>query len=121
MRHDKDPGSKGTVNLLQVRLEPLILLVSLVVAIVADTAKWTTIGDVSFIFLRVSLIPTEVASERPFGAVDKVGLTIESNEVGQTVVEGIPEVANTTGFITGVPETMLISSEVSTQVSQQLK
>lgn len=41
--------------------------------------------------------------------------------MSQTVVKGIPEVANTAGFIAGIPETMLVSSEVSTSVSQQLE
>jgi hypothetical protein len=63
----------------------------------------------------VSLISTKIAGERPFGAIGEIGFAVESNEVGQTVVEGVPEIANTSRLITGVPETILVGSEVPTR------
>jgi hypothetical protein len=36
--------------------------------------------------------------------------------VGETVVEGVPEVTDTTGLLTGHTETVLVGSEVSTTV-----
>jgi hypothetical protein len=113
MAHCNNPWSNRAVNLFQIGLEPLVLLIGLVIVNAAiDVAKGTTVGDFSFVFLRECLVAGEISGKWPLGAVSIIGLTIESDEMCQSVIKRVPEVADATSLRTRVPETVLVSSEV---------
>lgn len=114
--HDDDPGSLGAVDTLEVLLQPLVLLVGLGVGHVGNAAEGTAVSDVGLRLRGVSLVAGEILGERPLGAVGVVGFSVHRDKVGETVVEGVPEVADTAGLLTGHAETVLVGSEVSTTV-----
>lgn len=113
MAHHNNPRSQRAVDACQIGLEPLVLLIGLVVIdATINTTKWAAVGNVGLALLRESLVAAKIASEWVFGALGEIGLTVKSDEVCQSVIERVPEVANTTSQITRAPETILVSSEV---------
>lgn len=119
MAHGNNPGGLGTVNSSEIRSQPLVLLVGLRVLPVCGVhrTEWSTVGGIGLDFCGVGLIAFQVSEERPLRAVGEVGLTVDRDEVSQTVVEGVPEVADATGFVTRHLEAVDVGSEVSGWVS----
>lgn len=116
--HGNDPGSLLAVHALQILLQPLVLLIGLVVLDAAvDSTEGTTVSDEGLGLLGVGLVAGEILSKGPLGAVGEVGFTVDGDEVGKTVVERVPEVADTAGLLTGHAETVLVGSEVSMHLS----
>ena len=119
MAHGNDPRSLGTVNSSKIRSQPLVLLVSRIgfPIIVVDRTKWSTIGGEGLDFRWMGLITFKVSEERIFRAVGIVGLAVNGDKVGKTVIEGIPEISNTTSFIARHLEAIDVGSKVSSDVS----
>lgn len=114
MAHNDKPWGLGAVDGSQILEEPLVLLVVLVLSNVAvDCTEWATVGDESLAFGGVGLVALDIAGERPLWAVWEVGLTIDGNEMSQTVIEGVPEVANTTSLGSGHAESVLVGGEIT--------
>lgn len=116
--HGNDPGSLLAVHALQIILQPLVLLIRLgVLDAAVDSTEGTTVSDEGLRLLGVGLVAGEILGKGPLGAVGEVGFTVDGDEVGEAVVERVPEVADTAGLLTGHAETVLVSSEVSMHLS----
>lgn len=61
------------------------------------------------------LVAGEIFGEGSLGAVGVVGFSVHGDEVGEAVVEGVPEVSHTTALGAGHAEAVLESREVSTK------
>jgi hypothetical protein len=85
--------------------------------VVVDCAEWSTVGGVGLGFRGVRLITFQVSEERILGAISKVGLAVNRDKMGKTIIEGVPEVADPTSFITRHLEAVDIGSEIPGDVS----
>lgn len=114
---DEDPWSLFAVDLGEILGQPLILLISLVVfpVVAIDTAEGTTVGNEGLGFSGKGLVALDVADKGPFGTVCEVCLGVDADEVGETVVERVPEVTDTATFDSGHAESVLEGCEVSTK------
>lgn len=114
MAVDEDPGSLFAVDGGEIFGQPLVLLVGFVVfpVVVVDATERTAVGDEGLCFGRQSLVAFDVTDEGPFGAVGEVRLGVDTDEMGETVVEGVPEVADTATFLSGHAEAVLEGCEV---------
>ena len=93
------------------------MLVVLVVFLASiDGAEEAAVGDESLVLGWESLISFQNAGEGPFGAVCKVGFSIQGNEVGKAVVKRVPEVTNDTSLLSRHAEAVLVGGEVSNDV-----
>lgn len=119
MTHDNDPRSLGAVDAGQILLEPLELLVGgvgLPVTTVNGT-EWAGVSDEGLALGGQGLVGLFVADEWPRWAVWEIGLGLDRDKVANTVVERVPEVADTTTLSSWHAESMLIGSEISSFVS----
>ena len=114
MTIDEDPGSLFAVDGSEIFGQPLVLFISFVVfpVVVVDATERTAVGDEGLCFGRQSLVAFDVTGEGPFGAVGEVRLGVDTDEMGETVVEGVPEVADTATFLSGHAEAVLEGCEV---------
>lgn len=115
MAHGNDPGGLLAVDGGKVLCEPLVLLVSLgvLVLVVVDLAEGARIGDKGLVLRGQDVLAADITDERPFGGVGEVGLTVNGDEVRETIVERVPEVANTASLSTRHAETVDVGGEVS--------
>jgi hypothetical protein len=96
--------------------QPLVLLISLVIfpVVAINATERTAVCDEGLSLGRESLVALDITDKRPLGTVCKVCLGVDADEVGKTIVEGVPEVTNTTTLDSGHAESMLEGCEVST-------
>lgn len=114
MAHHKDPRRLLAVDAGQVLLQPLDLLVGLVVLplVVGDLAKGAGVGDEGLVLRRQGLAAGQVAQEGILGRVGIVRLAVDRDEVSQSIVEGIPEVAHASRLGARHAETVLVGGKV---------
>lgn len=114
VRHGKDPGRLGTIDGRKILLEPFQLLVRLVLVDTAiDATEWATVDDVCLVAGRQGFTPGDLLLERRLRAIGEVGFAIDRNEMGEAVVERVPEVTNAVSFASRHTEAVLVSSKVS--------
>ena len=117
---DEDPRSLAAVNLGEILGQPLILLISLVVfpIVAVDTTEGTAVGDEGLSLSGKSLVTFDVTDKWPLRTVCKVCLGVDADEVGKTVIERVPEVADATALDSGHAESVLEGGKVSTKTRQ---
>lgn len=117
--HGDDPRRLGAIDRLEVLDEPLVLFICRVVvdAVAVNLAKGTGIRHKSLVLERMRLVGVgpfrDFPGKGPLGGVGKVGLAVERDEVGQTIVERVPEIADTAALGTGRTESVLESCKVA--------
>jgi hypothetical protein len=118
--HDNDPRSLGTVDAGEILSQPLVLSICSVVFVAAiNSTKWPTVGNICLAFRGVGLIAREVSYEGILRAIGEVGLAIQGDKVGKTVVKGVPKVAYTASFGSWHSETVLVGRKVSDIVREK--
>jgi hypothetical protein len=112
---DDGPGGDGSVDSSEVPCHPLNLLVGLrVVDVAIDSAEGTRILGAGVLGLdMVIVLPMEVGGKGGLGGVGVVSLGVKHNEVDETVVPGVPEVANAIGHVAGHGVAVLVGGEIA--------
>lgn len=119
MAHGNDPWSLGSIDAIKIPGQPLILGIGLVVVVVAmHSTKWSTISHVGLVSRGQCLVALDVPCEGPLRTTGIIGFAVDGDKVSKTVVEGVPEIANTASFGSRHTETVLVGSEVSVVVSE---
>lgn len=114
MAHDNHPRGLATVHTSQILLQPLVLGIGLCVLDAAlDRPKGPAVGDEGLRGRGQLFVTLHVPVEGPLGAIREVGLAVNTNEVGEAIVERIPEITDTACFGTRHIEPVLVGREVS--------